>query len=544
MLKHLATCLFSIVVLLGTLAGAAAEKRVALVIGNSAYQHTPALRNPSNDATDMAEKLRGLGFKVIDGTDLSKADMEQRIRSFAAELTGADVGLFFYAGHGLQVDGRNLLVPVDAQLKSDTDLDFEAVDASLVLKQLERNSRISIVFLDACRDNPMAANLAQSRSVEVGRGLARIDKAVGMMIAFSTQPGNVALDGQGRNSPFTEALLQHISAQGASVDDLMIEVRNDVLKSTDGKQVPWENSSLTGQFYFNPAAPKTSEDKSNETGAQIAALREEIDRLQTNQGALLTVQQEQLALLQEKLQHETLAAVQSGIPVPSPHPAETNRVITVEPAGAAPTPPASSASGSPSPAPTPEAVKIAAAETPGPERKQPESAKPTKTPLPEGMTREQLATDIISELKDLDCYRGRINGNWGDSSQGALDRFNAVSKLDLPLDEPAPATLDAIKGWKGAHCEIEQAVIPHLAPQLHHRPAPQEVVIPHAAPPKVYAAPPPPSKRYKADVQKRAPYRPNATAARPVPHAKPQGHASDELNELQRLFPQTYHPSQ
>jgi Caspase domain len=524
MLKHLTACLFSFAVLLGTLAGAAAEKRVALVIGNSAYQHTPALRNPSNDATDIAEKLRGLGFKVIDGTDLSKADMEERIRSFAAELTGADVGLFFYAGHGLQVDGRNLLVPVDAQLKSDTDIDFEAVDANLVLKQLERNSRISIVFLDACRDNPMAANLAQSRSVEVNRGLARIDKAVGMMVAFSTQPGNVALDGQGRNSPFTEALLQHISDQGASINDLMIEVRNDVLKSTDGKQVPWENSSLTGQFYFNPAAPKTSEDKTNETGAQIAALREEINRLQTNQGALLTVQQEQLALLQEKLQHETVSAVQSGIPVPSPHPAETNRIIAVEPAGAAPTP-----------APTPEALKIAAAETPGPEGKQPESAKPTKAPLPEGVTREQLATDIISELKDLDCYRGRINGKWGDRSQGALDQFNAVSKLDLPLDEPAPATLDAIKGWKGAHCESEQAVIPHLAPQLHHRPAPQQVVIPHAAPP---------STRYKADVQKRAPYHPNATAARPAPHAKPQGHASDELNELQRQFPQTYRPSQ
>src|SRR3990172_3752158 len=281
MLKHLAACLFGLTVLIGALVPAQAEKRVALVIGNSAYQHTAPLKNPSNDATDIAEKLRELGFDVIDGTDLSKDDMEQRIRDFAAKLTGADVGLFFYAGHGLQVDGRNFLAPVDAKLKSDTDLDFEAVELNLVLKQLERNSRVSLVFLDACRDNPLAHSLAQvSRSLEIGRGLARVDKAVGMMIAFSTQPGNLALDGEGRNSPFTNALLRHIAADGASINDVMIEVRNDVLKETDGKQVPWENSSLTGQFYFKaPAPPKVAD-----TGAEIDAGRQEIARLQAHQG--------------------------------------------------------------------------------------------------------------------------------------------------------------------------------------------------------------------------------------------------------------------
>jgi uncharacterized caspase-like protein len=248
MLKYLAACLTAAIVVMGAQAPAAAEKRVALVIGNSAYQHTAPLKNPSNDATDMAAELRQLGFDVIDGTDLTKDEMELRVRAFADKLIGADVGLFFYAGHGLQVDGRNFLAPVDAKLKSDTDLDFEAVELNLVLKQLERNSRIAIVFLDACRDNPLATVLAQtSRSLEVGRGLARIDRAVGMMIAFSTQPGNVALDGQGRNSPFTGALLRHIATEGSSINDVMIDVRNDVLKATDGKQVPWENSSLTGR---------------------------------------------------------------------------------------------------------------------------------------------------------------------------------------------------------------------------------------------------------------------------------------------------------
>ena len=148
---------------------------------------------------------------------------------------------------------------------------------------MERNARVSLVFLDACRDNPLAANLAQSRSLQVGRGLAQIERAVGMMIAFATQPGNVALDGEGRNSPFTHALLGHINQEGTTINDLMVEVRKDVLAATGGKQVPWENSSLTGQFYFKPSEPKSIAEQSAETDAQIAVLRQEIERLQTSQ---------------------------------------------------------------------------------------------------------------------------------------------------------------------------------------------------------------------------------------------------------------------
>ncbi|WP_158008138.1 caspase family protein [Methyloceanibacter superfactus] len=280
MLRHLTACVFGVAALMAASAPASAEKRVALVIGNSAYQHTGTLKNPSNDATDMARTLRELDFEVIDGTDLTKRDMVKRIRTFADKVRGADVGLFYYAGHGLQVNGRNFLAPVDAKLSSDVDLDFEAVELDLVLKQLERSSRLSLVFLDACRDNPLAMQLAQtSRSLGIGRGLAQVEKAVGMMIAFSTQPGNVALDGDGRNSPYTAALLRHIAAQGRSINDTMIEVRRDVLEQTDGKQVPWENSSLTGQFFFKPAPLPPTAGGPNETAAQIAALREEIERL-------------------------------------------------------------------------------------------------------------------------------------------------------------------------------------------------------------------------------------------------------------------------
>jgi uncharacterized caspase-like protein len=335
MLKHLATCLLGLAAILAASMPAAAEKRVALVVGNAAYENVPPLQNPSNDATDIAAKLRGLGFEVVEGIDLGKRDMEKHIRAFADALNGADVGLFYYAGHGLQVDQRNFLAPVDAQLKSEVDLDFEAVQLNLVLKQMVRNARTSIVFLDACRDNPLAANLAQvSRSLDVGRGLARIEAAASMMVVYATEPEKVALDGSGRNSPFTAALLRHIDTEGASISDVMIAVRNDVLKETSGRQRPFESASLTGQFFFKPAPAQSSSDRSSPTAAEMAALKGQIAKLQAVQGQLLKSQQDQLATLEQKLADETKGT-----------PAASDRVIAVEPAQSAPAPEAQPAPG-------------------------------------------------------------------------------------------------------------------------------------------------------------------------------------------------------
>jgi hypothetical protein len=232
---------------------ASADKRVALVVGNSAYQHTTPLKNPTNDANDVAAALTRLGFDVVVGIDLDYGGLRQRVRQFSDKLPGAEVALFFYAGHGLQVAGKNYLAPVDARLESEADLDFATVDLDLVIRNMERENRTNIVFLDACRDNPMATNLARrmgTRSASIGRGLARVETGVGTLIAFATQPGNVALDGAGRNSPFTTALLQTIEKPNLPLGEVMISVRNSVLRMTGGKQVPWEHSSLTGQFYF------------------------------------------------------------------------------------------------------------------------------------------------------------------------------------------------------------------------------------------------------------------------------------------------------
>jgi len=248
----------TVLVLLGLLSlPAHAQKRVALVIGNSAYQHTPRLENPKNDATDMAAVLKQLGFEVIDGFDLDKVAFERKVRDFSVALRTAEVGLFFYAGHGLQVGGQNYLVPVDAQAETADALDWEMVRLDLVQRTMERAASTNIIFLDACRNNPLARNLARAmgtRSADIGRGLAQVESGTGTLISFSTQPGNVASDGAGRNSPFTGALVKRMATSNDDLSALLIEVRNDVIEATQNRQVPWENSSLRGRFYFNLAA--------------------------------------------------------------------------------------------------------------------------------------------------------------------------------------------------------------------------------------------------------------------------------------------------
>jgi hypothetical protein len=251
------TAVISALALLAALAEHAhAERRVALVVGNGAYQHTVPLANPRNDAQDIAAALGELGFEVISGTDLDKRSLDLKVREFARALEGADVGLFFYAGHGLQVKGINYLVATDAKLEAERDLDFDAVRVEFVLAQMEREAKTNIVFLDACRNNPLARNLARSmgtRGVAENNGLAPIKSGLGTFIAFATEPGNVASDGSGRNSPFTAALKDHIDAPGASITDVLIDVRKDVVEATKGDQVPWDHSALRGRFYFNAA---------------------------------------------------------------------------------------------------------------------------------------------------------------------------------------------------------------------------------------------------------------------------------------------------
>jgi hypothetical protein len=243
-------------------AALASETRVALVIGNSAYRHAAMLDNPQNDASDMAAAAEKLGFKVIKGLDLDKSGMDRTIRQFAEALKGATMGMFYYAGHGLQVSGRNYLVPVDAELKTAESLDFEMVGLDVVQRIMEAASETNVIFLDACRDNPLSRNLARAmgtRSAAIGHGLTAQEAGAGTLISFSTQPGNVALDGTGtRNSPYAAALTKHITTEGAGLAGLLLQVRRDVMAATGKRQIPWEHSALVAEIVLARQTPSAA----------------------------------------------------------------------------------------------------------------------------------------------------------------------------------------------------------------------------------------------------------------------------------------------
>jgi uncharacterized protein YraI len=231
------------------------QKRVALVFGNSSYQHTTALTNPKNDADAVADSLKKLGFEVVKGLDLTKSGMEASIRDFVRLMPGADVTLFFYAGHAMQVNGINYLIPIDAALADSTAIDFETINFSVILNFMNENDRTIIALLDACRNNPLARNftrkIGKSRSAFVGRGLAAPTSNTGqMLIGFATAPGEVALDGEGKNSPFTTALLKHMETPGLEIELMLKRVKSDVYEETEGNQSPWNNSALRKEFYF------------------------------------------------------------------------------------------------------------------------------------------------------------------------------------------------------------------------------------------------------------------------------------------------------
>ena len=244
----------------------AAEKRVALVIGNGAYKAPLDLVNPPEDARAVAQSLSRLGFEVIQGYDLKGTEMTAKLKEFTRAVQGADAALFFYAGHGMQVAGENYLIPVDAVLKSEADLDFDAVKLDTVMRQLLREAKVKIVILDACRDNPLAAQLsrsmgaARSRSLNPSAGMAAVDaqNASGTLIAFATAPGTVASDGSSGHSPFTAALLSHLETPNLDIDAMMKRVRGEVSKTTGEHQQPWTNSSLTSEFFMKSGpAPVT-----------------------------------------------------------------------------------------------------------------------------------------------------------------------------------------------------------------------------------------------------------------------------------------------
>lgn len=234
------------------------SKRIALVIGNGNYTSAPQLKNPPNDAREMSATLRTLGFDVTSGINVNQRDMKRLIREFGMKLKGGGSGLFFYAGHGVQSKGRNYLIPVDANIQSEAEVEDSGVDAALVMNFMDdAQNGLNIVILDACRNNPFARSFRSASD-----GLAQVDAPTGTLIAYATAPGRVASDGNGQNGLYTAELLKQMHVPGISITDMFMRVRAEVMRQTGSKQVPWESSSLVGSFYFSGGAsslPTTSE---------------------------------------------------------------------------------------------------------------------------------------------------------------------------------------------------------------------------------------------------------------------------------------------
>jgi formylglycine-generating enzyme required for sulfatase activity len=272
----------------------AGEQRVALVVGNSAYKDAP-LSNPVNDATDMAQALQQFGFKVILKRNAGTREMRQAIREFGAELRRAQVGLFYFAGHGVQLRGDNYLIPVGADIETEAEAEDLAVNTSLVLRTMEEAQvGVSIVILDACRNNPFARSFRSS-----ARGLAHMSATTGSLIAFATAPGSIAADGVGRNGTYTKHLLASLTQRDSDILKVFQRTRAGVVRETAGRQTPWESTSLIGDFHFRPAtvaapapAPAPAVDlsameltlwESIKGSSNVADLKEYLDRYPSGQ---------------------------------------------------------------------------------------------------------------------------------------------------------------------------------------------------------------------------------------------------------------------
>lgn len=253
-MKRFWTAVFIALAIIVTSQPSFAEKRIALVIGNGAYPNLGVLKNPPNDAKLMARTLRSLGFDVIERIDANQKGMKKAIKAFGNKLEAAGkdaVGLFYYAGHGVQVSGTNYMIPVNVDIQDEADVDIEAVSANAVQGNMAfAGNRLNIIIMDACRNNPFKRSFRSA-----SRGLAKMDASKGTLIAYATSPGDVAADGKGKNSPYTKSLAKAMLTPGLTVERMFKEVRNQVVNATNSRQVPWEASSLTGaDFYFKSSS--------------------------------------------------------------------------------------------------------------------------------------------------------------------------------------------------------------------------------------------------------------------------------------------------
>lgn len=456
-----------------------AEKRVALVIGNSTYQNTPALTNPTNDAEDLAAALERVGFTVQIERDLTKQAMEGALARFARAVADADAAIFFYAGHGIQYRGTNYLVPVDARIEDEVSINYELTRIDDVMFSLDRARGVKLLVLDACRNNPLTERLLArtgTRDAAVSRGLARVDPARGMIVAYATQADQVAVDGAGRNSPFTSALVKNIDEPGLEVGSLFRRVAIEVDRATGGRQLPELWVTLRGEFYLNNRETDLqlwNRIRSTDDPGQLSdflqrypssvlapGVRERLDRIERTQADRARIERERLRekAAQEAVERERVAQEQLAR-----ERAERERVAEAERAAR---------EAAERERITQERVAREQAERERLAREDAERARlaaqppvnqqiallpPASEPPPKAaLTGAALVTEIKRELKRVGCLAGALDDRWATAdTHVSIAKFTRFAKLQSTPDEPSTDFLDAIKRTGPRVCPLE-----------------------------------------------------------------------------------------
>lgn len=458
-----------------------AGKRVALVLANSAYQHAPSLANPVKDGAVMAKTLKDAGFDVVDSRhDLTALDTRRVLRDFADATRDADIAVVYYAGHGIEVEGSNYLIPVDARLERDTDVYDEALSLDRVLVAVEPAKQLRLVILDACRDNPFGRTMKRTlASRSIGRGLAQVEPtSSNTLIAYSAKAGFTAQDGDGANSPFTIALSKHLTTPGLDVRRAFGFVRDDVLKSTGNKQEPFVYGSLGGEdvpLVPIKAAPVTATApavnpqadmrRDYELALQVGnkpaweaflaqhpdgfyanLAKLQLDKIQAEQVHAAAIEKakqaeaerDRLAALGAQKDAQAKAAADAKAAEQAQLAAQKAKEQAQQQAAAAEQQRVNLAAAAPGAAP---------ANTASPAGTDVAALAPTATPA-------DLSRSVQTELRRVGCFSGQADGNWSTSSQRSLSQFNRYAGTKLDVKVASSDALDAVKSKQSRVCPL------------------------------------------------------------------------------------------
>jgi uncharacterized caspase-like protein len=461
---------------------ALAGKRVALVIGNSNYQNVPALTNPANDAAAITEMFKKAAFDVVDSRrDLKAQEMRRALRDFGDKARGADIAVIYFAGHGLEVDGSNYIVPVDAVLERDADVEDEAISLNRILLAAEPATHLRLVILDACRDNPFAKKMKRTiASRSIGRGLVGVEaNKPNTFIAFAAKEGSTAADGDGRNSPFSAALLKHLTTPGLDIRKAFGYVRDDVMSATGNQQEPYTTNSLGGNDVTLVPAPAAAPVAGASANVDIRRDYELAERVGTREAWDSFVAAHPSGFYSDlaKAQRNKLAAEAAQIAATEKARAAAQEQARLAAEGAKASEQAKAAALSNAAegerlaaekarleaeqAKKLEEAKIAATAASGEDK--PDAGKSTAVaslpPAAEASRSGAPAQDIPrllqSELRRVGCKTGEIDGEWNASSRRALSLFNdhAGTKFDAKL--ASIDALDAVRARTGRVCPLD-----------------------------------------------------------------------------------------